>query len=95
MDKESQSTHSLNKYFQKLSLVFIFMTYTLTFWVTLYNVANLVMGLNIDFFYPTLKSGSLMVGSVLAFVICLYTSELFDTVNEKDVFTVEKTEDKK
>ncbi len=94
MDKESQSTHSLNKYFQKLSLVFIFLTYTLTFWVTLYNVANLVMGINLDFFYPTLKSGSLMVGSVLAFVICLYTSELFDTVIEKEDFTVEEDKNK-
>lgn len=94
MDKESQSTHSLNKYFQKLSLVFIFLTYTLTFWVTLYNVANLVMGINLDFFYPTLKSGSLMVGSVLAFVICLYTSELFDTVIEKEDFTVEDDKNK-
>lgn len=94
MDKESQSTHSLNKYFQKLSLVFIFLTYTLTFWVTLYNVANLVMGINLDFFYPTLKSGSLMVGSVLAFVICLYTSELFDTVIEKEDFTDEDDKNK-
>lgn len=95
MDNEETTKYSLNRYFQKLSLLFIFITYTLTFWITFYNMTNLVLGLNVDYFYPTLKSGSLMLISVLAFISCLYTSEFFDTVKDVIEITVEETEDRK
>lgn len=82
MESVKQTVHRWNKTLQLTFLILIFLTYTFAFWLTVYNGLNLIFKVDTDYILLTLKSGALLVGSLLGFLGCLFTTTLFDTLED-------------